>query len=41
MSAMDRYEHSRMPEDKIKELVAETLVAVGLKVGSCTTMWSS
>ncbi|KAJ0502631.1 putative ABC transporter, P-loop containing nucleoside triphosphate hydrolase [Helianthus annuus] len=26
-----RYEHSRMPEDKIKELVAETLDAVGLK----------
>ncbi|MFS7922396.1 putative ABC-type sulfate transporter [Helianthus anomalus] len=26
------YEHSRMPEDKIKELVAETLAAVGLKV---------
>ncbi|KAJ0768775.1 putative ABC-type sulfate transporter [Helianthus annuus] len=25
------YEHSRMPEDKIKELVAETLAAVGLK----------
>nr|XP_043630694.1 protein TRIGALACTOSYLDIACYLGLYCEROL 3, chloroplastic [Erigeron canadensis] len=25
------YEHSRMPEDKIKELVTETLAAVGLK----------
>ncbi|KAL8195814.1 hypothetical protein R6Q57_025567 [Mikania cordata] len=25
------YEHSSMPEDKIKELVAETLAAVGLK----------
>ncbi|MFS7906709.1 hypothetical protein Hanom_Chr01g00062391 [Helianthus anomalus] len=26
------YEHSRMHEDKIKELLEETLAAVGLKV---------